>query len=551
MSNGTGKRHPVIEWLEDRTGLPGLVEDFLMEDIPASSGWHQVFGSIALFSFLIQMVTGILLSFNYAPTPGEAWNSVRYIMTELTGGPMIRGLHHWGASIMIVVVVLHMVQVFIWGAYKKPREGTWILGVILLMLTLAYGLTGYLLPWDNRAYWGTVVATQIGASIPGAGPWITRLLAAENGIGVATFARFYSIHVLVLPPVTMLLIGLHVFLVRKHGVAPAPVETAPKKKFYPGQVFKDTIAIFITFCILFALAVTMRVPLERMADPTDTTYIPRPDWYFMFLFQMLKFFHGPLELVGSVILPNLAIVALILTPFIDRSALKAPSKRTLAIGVVFLAGLTWGGLTLAAIRSTPPSEAVDVTLIKGPEAWQSLTPIELAGAGFYKRENCAQCHSGAAGPNRLGPDLLTRAKGKTAAQLIEHFRNPSAKVPGSQMPPVHLTGGEMNGLAAFVLKLTPANAALLDSVPAYAMEGAMVYQKNQCGACHMVNGVGQKMGPALNGLSERRNRDWIQEHFVNPQKLSPGTNMPPYKFAPKDLDRITTWLLAIPASGVQ
>ncbi|MBC7771241.1 MAG: cytochrome b N-terminal domain-containing protein, partial [Pyrinomonadaceae bacterium] len=405
-----------------------------MEDIPASSGWHQVFGSIAVFSFLIQLVTGILLSFNYAPTPGEAWNSVRYIMTELTGGAMMRGLHHWGASIMIIVVVLHMVQVFLWGAYKKPREGTWIVGVILLMLTMAYGLTGYLLPWDNRAYWGTIVATQIGASIPGAGQWITRLLAAENGIGVATFARFYAIHVLVLPPATLLLIAFHVYLVRKHGVAPAPDDTLPKKKFYPDQVFKDTIAIFITFSILFALAVTMRVPLERLADPTDTSYIPRPDWYFLFLFQTLKFFEGPAEIVGSVILPNLAIVALMLAPWLDRTPARRARHRGFAMAIVVFAALGWTGLTVAAIRSTPPTTPVDVTSISGPEPWQYLTPVELAGAGLFKRENCAQCHG--QGPNRLGSDLLAKGRGKSAKELIEHFRNPAAKVPGSTMPPI-------------------------------------------------------------------------------------------------------------------
>ena len=243
-----------LEWLEERTGLPSAVAHFMNEEVPASAGWHQVFGSVALFCFLVQVFTGILLAMNYAPTPGEAYNSVKYIATELTGGRMIRGLHHWGASMMIVVVVLHMVQTFLWGAYKKPREATWIAGVFLLLLTFAYGLTGYLLPWDNRAYWGTVVATQIAASAPGAGPYVSQLLGGEGGIGVVTFARFYAIHVLLLPPLTMLLIGVHVYLVRRHGVAPAPGdETKPKKKFYPEQVFKDTVAIFVAFAVLFAL----------------------------------------------------------------------------------------------------------------------------------------------------------------------------------------------------------------------------------------------------------------------------------------------------------
>src|SRR5436190_10813732 len=256
----------VIDWLEHRTGVETAIRSFLYEDIPASSGWHQVFGSVAMFLFLTQVFTGILLAFNYAPTPGEAYNSVKYIMTELTGGRMIRGLHHWGASMIIVVVVLHMVQVFLYGAYKKPREATWIAGVFLLLLTFAYGLTGYLLPWDNRAYWGTVVATQIASKAPVLGPYLQRLLGEQGAVGVVTFARFYAIHVLLLPPLTMLLIGVHVYLVRRHGVAPAPGdETKPKKKFYPEQVFKDTVAIFVAFAVLFALAVAARVPLERLA----------------------------------------------------------------------------------------------------------------------------------------------------------------------------------------------------------------------------------------------------------------------------------------------
>src|SRR5215831_18137606 len=193
-----------IAAVDARVGLPTGVRHFLYEEIPASSGWHQVFGSVALFLILVQFFTGIMLSLNYAPTPGEAYNSLRYILTEVTAGHIMRGLHHWGASMIIVVVVLHMVQVFLWGAYKKPREATWMVGVVLLLLTLAYGLTGYLLPWDNRAYWGTVVTTQIAAQAPVLGPYLSRLLGGEGAIGVVTFARFYGMHVLLLPPATLL-----------------------------------------------------------------------------------------------------------------------------------------------------------------------------------------------------------------------------------------------------------------------------------------------------------------------------------------------------------
>ena len=224
----------VIDWWEHRTGIETAVKSFMLEDIPASAGWHQVFGSVALFLFMTQAFTGIMLAFNYAPTPGEAYNSLKFIVTELTGGQLIRGLHHWGASMMIVVVVIHLCQVFLYGAYKRPREATWMVGVVLLLMTLAFGLTGYLLPWDNRAYWGTVVTTQIAGSAPVAGPYLTRLLGGVNGVGVVTFARFYALHVTLLPPLTLLLIAIHIYLVRKHGVAPAPNDAAPKRRFYPG-----------------------------------------------------------------------------------------------------------------------------------------------------------------------------------------------------------------------------------------------------------------------------------------------------------------------------
>jgi ubiquinol-cytochrome c reductase cytochrome b subunit len=456
----------VGEWLEHRTGIIGGIQHFLYEEIPASSGWHQVFGSLALFLFMVQAFTGIMLAFNYAPTPGDSYDSLRYILTAITAGPLMRGLHHWGASMIVVVVVLHMVQVFLYGAYKKPREATWMVGVVLLLVTLAYGLTGYLLPWDNRAYWGTMVTTQIAAMSPGLGTYLTQLLGAADGVGVVTFARFYAMHVLILPPATILLVALHVFLVRRHGVAPVPDdEGKPKKMFFPMQVFKDTVAIFIAFAILFTMAVAVHVPLEQMADPTDTSYIPRPEWYFLFLFQFLKMFNGPLEVVGAVVLPGVAVLTLLLVPFIDRGAMVKVTKRTFAIAVVVLAALGWSSLTMAAIKSTPPQEAgVDFSY---DTDWMTLTPDKLA-----------------------------------------------------------------------------ASKAL--NTPAFVVHGAAVYHSNHCSVCHAVNGVGGKLGPALNGLSKRQTRSWVEQHFVDPQKLSPGTIMPPYKLSAADMNNLTSYLFSLP-----
>jgi ubiquinol-cytochrome c reductase cytochrome b subunit len=554
----------VIDWLEHRTGLESAIRNFLYEDIPASAGWHQIIGSVAVFFFIIQVFTGSLLAFNYAPTPGEAYNSVKYIMTELTAGPLIRGLHHWGASMMLIIVVLHMIQVFIYGAYKKPREATWMVGVTLLLITLAFGLTGYLLPWDNRAYWGTVVTTQIASQAPIAGPYLLRLLGSQGAVGNVTFSRFYALHTVLLPPLTIILIGIHIYLVRKHGVAPAPGDTAPKRKFFPEQVFKDTVGVAIAFIILFVMALVAKVPLERLADPTDTAYIPRPEWYFLFLFQTLKFFKGPLETVGSVVLPGVAVLTLFLIPFIDRGPMIRLGKRTFAITFVLLAAIAWTGLTTAAVVTTPKNqESADDTetpATETPEAttaptptpaalapWQRLIPEELAGLGIFKKQECTGCHP-VGGKNGIGPNLTKMPKEhRTVAWMVPHFKNPSQIVPGSIMPPVDRPAADLNALSLFVLTLTPQNEAALLAAPDFATQGAMVYQMNHCNACHQINGTGATLGPALDGVGLRHDRAWLEKHFADPASVSKGSIMPPYKFAPMDMDAICKYLLQLPA----
>jgi ubiquinol-cytochrome c reductase cytochrome b subunit len=570
---------PIIDWLENRTGLESAIKNFLYEDIPASAGWHQIIGSMAVFFFVIQVFTGGLLAFNYAPTPGEAYNSVKYIMTELTGGPLIRGLHHWGASMMLIIVVLHMIQVFIYGAYKKPREATWMVGVTLLLITLGFGLTGYLLPWDNRAYWGTVVTTQIASQAPIAGPYLLRLLGSQGAVGNVTFSRFYALHTVLLPPLTIIIIGIHIYLVRKHGVAAAPGDTAPKRKFFPEQVFKDTVGVAIAFIILFIMAIVAKVPLERLADPTDTAYIPRPEWYFLFLFQTLKFFQGPLETVGSVVLPGVAVLTLFLIPFIDRGPMIRVGKRTFAISFVVLAAIAWTGLTTAAVVTTPKNQesaddsetpatetpeaaaasspAASAPIANGQQpnasapvpqlaAWQRLTPEQLAGLAIFKKQGCTGCHPGA-GQTGIGPDLTKIPKEhRNVAWLVPHFKNPSAIVPGSAMPPVDLSAPDLNALSLFVLTLTPQNESALLAAPDFATQGAMVYQMNHCNACHQIDGTGSTLGPALDGVGLRHDRSWLERHFADPESVSKGSIMPPYKFMPMDLDAICKYLLQLP-----
>ncbi len=294
------------------------------------------------------------------------------------------------------------------------------------------------------------------------------------------------------------------------------------------------------------MAVAVRVPLEQLADPTDTAYIPRPEWYFLFLFQTLKFFTGPLEVVGSVVLPGLAVLTLILVPFIDRGQMIKVTRRTFAIAVVVLAAIGWTGLTTAAVITTP-KEAGEVAVdYSAPTDWMQLSAEEMAGVGYFRQENCKSCHAVAGSGSTIGPDLTKTAIHRNAAWMIQHFKSPAGVRPGSSMPPIQLSDPQLNSLAAFLLKLNPDNGTALEMAPEFAAQGAMVYQANGCGDCHKVNGEGMDVGPPLNGVDKRRSRSWVEEHFADPPKLSPGSIMPAYKFSQKDLDSLTAYLFSLP-----
>lgn len=442
---------------------------------------------------------------------------------------------------MIVVVVLHMMQVFIWGAYKKPREATWMAGCVLLLLTLAFGLTGYLLPWDNKAYWGTTVTTQIMGLAPGVGPYLKRLLGAENdAIGTVTFARFYSAHVILLPIAIMLLIGLHLYLVRRHGVTPSTADAdRPKKKFYPEQMFKDSVATCAYVLVLALFANFAQLGLGSMADPTDTRYIPRPEWYFLFLFETLKLFEGPLEVLGAVVLPNLAIVALFLVPFFDRGRAIRVRQRTVAIALTVFAVVGWAGLTQRAVATTPASMEDPDAGLRPPQPWRELPPEQLAAIGYFQRDNCMRCHI--LERSMMGPDLAKEPSAKPAEWLIAHFTKPTPDSPDSV-----LSGAQKKALVTLVAKRDDKGLDAWEHPPTAAIAGAMLYEARGCGFCHQLNGSGAKMAPILNGLAARRTRSWIADHFADPAKLSPGSQMPAYKFNQKDLDFITDYLMAIP-----
>jgi ubiquinol-cytochrome c reductase cytochrome b subunit len=415
----------------------------------------------------------------------------------------------------------------------------------LLLLTLAFGLTGYLLPWDNRAYWGTMVTTKIIATVPFLGSSLLRLIGAAEGIGVLTFSRFYGLHTMVLPAITIALITAHIYLVRRHGITRRMLETKPTQRFYPRQAFRDIVAIFASFAILFAAAAFIEVPLERLADPTDTSYIPRPEWYFLFLFQLLKLFQGSLEPIGTVVLPTLAVLALFAVPFMPRDRLKKVRHRILAPATVAVVFAGWGALTVAAVVSAPPGSPPLFTATPATE-WAQFPAEQIAGLGYFHSAHCDMCHNLLAGEPKPGPNLITAAVHHARPWLIQHFNDPSQVLPDVKVAPTHFSLPQLNALSLFMENLTPDTASKLDDVPPNMIQGAQMYVVSACGSCHKVNGMGGGIGPPLNGVADRHSQQWIEAHFLSPQKLSPGSIMPPYHFSSAEENAIIVYLFALP-----
>lgn len=346
-------------WLDDRIGFVAPIRKFLTYPVPLYVHKNVLYslGGLSLIAIVLQLVTGILLAFYYDPSPAGAYDSVDYITYQLPLGWLIRGLHVYNASAIVILIVLHMLRVFLSSAYKKPREITWLSGVIMLLLVLAIAFTGGLLPWDQRGYWATRVGTEIAASLPLIGPWVARLMRGGAIVGQATLTRFYVTHILLLPTALLGLIALHIQQLRRHGVAPPITERARKlanqfAPFFPHWVVVDATLGLGLLALLTVLSWYQRAPLEFPADPSSTDFIPRPEWYFLFLFQMLKYFPGRLEPVASVVIPGLIVGSMILLPFLNNSEERRPWRQpvTTAIGMFYMALIVT--LTLLALRST-------------------------------------------------------------------------------------------------------------------------------------------------------------------------------------------------------
>jgi len=446
---------PAGDWLQERAGTRSLGRTVFLRNVPLGVGVLYTLGFAATFVFTLQVVTGIVLALYYAPTPDHAYDSVVFITDAVAFGRIVRGLHHWGSSAMVVLVLAHLVVVFTLAAYKRPREVTWFLGVGLLGLTLAFAFTGYLLPWDEKAYWATSVGTNMAGTVPVLGEFLVRIARGGSELGAASLSRFYAVHTLVLPPLMSAIVLGHVGLVIWHGVSVPPSlwnaeqEAADRlreressegyepdaaryaafkragRPFWPDVIFEDLVVATIVFLALLALTLALGIPLEARADPSDTSYVPRPEWYFLFLFQLLKYFPGRLEWVGVVLLPLTAFAALFLLPLLDRGSERRLSRRPVATTVAILLAAGIGFLTTSAFITTPTG-AIE-------ERGQTLTAAQVLGRTSY-RQYCADCHGPNAEGSQQAPSLQGIAQRRDANFVHNYIEDPQRLARGALMP---------------------------------------------------------------------------------------------------------------------
>ena len=414
----------VLDWLDSRTGYRALVEAVLHEPLPRGTGWFFTTGSVVTLLVACQFATGVGLSMYYVPAPSLAHDSVRYIMDVLPLGWMLRGLHFWGASFLVVAAVVHMLRVFFFGSYKAPREVTWISGVLMLLVILGFALSGYLLPWDQKAYWATTVTINVAKSTPLVGDHVANVMRGGPDLGALTLGRWFSAHVFLLPMTLVTLIAAHIALMRKHGISgPLREVPGPGAAFFPWHVVKDTVVMAAVFGSLFTVAFLVRAPLDDVADPADSGYIPRPEWYFLSLFQLLKYFPGPLEPVATQVIPGMVVAFLLLLPFIDTGSGRHPFRgsRRLLSGMFMAIGAGVVLLTALGVSDRPPR--ADVAAEVRDLALQTFT------------ESCSKCHMLSGSGGDIGPDLTYVGRRLDAASIARQIADPLAANPASDMPP--------------------------------------------------------------------------------------------------------------------
>jgi ubiquinol-cytochrome c reductase cytochrome b subunit len=494
-----------------------------------------VFGWVLVMLLGVQAITGIALSAFYAPTTTDAWASVAYVQDRLPGGWLVRGLHFHGASALVIICGAHLLQTALFGAYKKPRELTWWLGILLLLLVLGFAITGYVLRWDQAGYWANQVEVGIAAGTPVVGGATRSLLIGGNDYGNLTLTRFYTLHVVLLPALTTLVVIFHVVLARRHGTTPRWNRSdAARVPRWPAQSLRDVIAMAIVFALLLGYtAATGGIDLAAPADPTSA-YDARPLWYFRWLFELRHLF-GSLEQVAAMLAPAAVAGFLVALPLVDRSPFYDPSTRKLWLGalaaIIAVVGL-FTALSFSGDAGDAELAKREAFHAKRAELARSLAAkggVPVTGARdlfatsipFYRArtlytQRCATCHD-ADSDERKGP-IITAGHG-TRAWLKGFLEDPSGDAywghtklakTDDAMKPVDITGPDLDDL----VEVLYAQSGAPDVVASKRDRGKTIFD-NACTDCHSLDeGVAGGSGP---GLAKLHSRDWFTSVISNPK----------------------------------
>jgi ubiquinol-cytochrome c reductase cytochrome b subunit len=453
----------IARWTEDRTGLARTIRPLARHPVPPTARWSYIFGSATLIAFLIQMVTGAALATLYVPSAGQAYESLRFITESAFLGRFLRGAHFFGASAMIVLMGIHLVRVFLFAAYKFPREMSWITGSVLMLFVLGLGFTGQLLRWDQNAVWSVVVGAEQAGRTPVVGNFLAHFVLGGESVGAATLTRFYALHVFVLPGFIILVLGLHLYLVIRNGISEPPDPERPVDRhtyrswyrrmlddrgvpFWPDAAWRDAVGILVVIVVVLALARIFGPP--ALGDPPDPTNIqahPRPDWYFLFYFALLALMPHGLEDYVIILGPVLGGVVLIALPLVAPAGHRALRKRPWALVSVISIITIIGALTIAGVNADwsphfdPPKLPASVVASKDDSV--------VTGAEVFHDRACISCHRISGYGGRRGPDLTNVGHRLTSDQMTIRILNGGYNMPayGSILDP-----GELDALVAFL-----------------------------------------------------------------------------------------------------
>src|SRR6516165_1958915 len=469
--------HAVGSWFHTRLGLGDALMPMLKHPIPRGAtgpmGWWYIFGSASMTMLLIQILTGIGLALVYVPAADKAYDSLLYLNDQETLGWFLRALHYYAGSGMMVLVLAHMTQVFLHGAYKYPRELTWVLGVFLLLCTLGMFFTGQVLRWDPDAYWGLAVGGSMAGRVPVIGPWVVRTLLGGPVIGGDSLSRFFALHVFVIPGALLFFLAVHLWLVLTRGVSAPPVpgevvdpttyDDSYEKQLETGAPFlgdalmKDALFSALAVIVVVVLAAVLG-PMGPTGppDPTLAGANPRPEWPFLWLFGLLSRSPAGAETFISLVFPVLLIGMLFLVPFVSNRGERAPSRRPVAVLAVIVSYTALAALTYQGATSPWSPKMTAWSGDPVPESMvRNSTPLRLQGAALFQSKNCRNCHALEGIGGRRGPDLTTVGTRLTVGELIDQISNGT---PGGGNMPAYgkqISPAEMTALVEFLADLLP------------------------------------------------------------------------------------------------